>query len=341
MNTGIIGASGYIGEQLVKLLFRHPIARPTVVTSRTLADTPVESSIPSLRGKTAGLKFTPSNPDELAARDDIELYFLALPHGAAALFARPLVDAGKKVIDLSADFRLGSAQLYEEFYGQPHPDVDLLSKSAYVIPEIADSSWTNSPLIACPGCYPTSILVPLVPLLRTGVISPSSLTVASFSGVSGAGKKAEVFYSFAERAESATAYGLPRHRHLSEIEEQLTHAAGETVVVQFAPHLAPMKNGIISTIFAGSEGNAIEDLYAAWQTQYGESRFVSILPSGTFPDTAHVSATNRVDISAVLDQRTGNFVITSAIDNLMKGAGGQAVQIMNLWHGFDEHAGLE
>ena len=341
MNTGIIGASGYIGETLVKLLIRHPHARPAVVTSRTLAGTPVETAIPALRGVTDGLSFDDSDPSELAARHDIDLYFLALPHGAASTFARPLIDAGKKVIDLSADFRLGSAALYEEFYGDPHPDPELLGDAAYVIPELAGHRWKERSLLACPGCYPTSILVPLVPLLRAGAIAPSGITAASLSGVSGAGKKADVYYSFSERAESANAYGMPKHRHLSEMEEQLSSAAGEPVVLQFAPHLAPMKHGIISTIVANARGNTIEDLYGAWESVFNDSPFVSILESGTFPNSAHVTGTNRIDISAVHDARTGNFVITSAIDNLIKGAGGQAVQIMNLLSGFDETAGLK
>lgn len=340
MNVGIIGASGYSGELLVKLLARHPRVQLAAVTSRKLAGTPVAEALPFMRGQLGGLVFTQSDPQELAAREDIDLFFLALPHGVATEYARPLFDAGKKVIDLSADYRLGSAERYEEFYGQPHPDPELLQKAAYVIPEITETDWKGCSLIASPGCYPTSIITPLVPLLRQGVVSGQNIVVCSFSGVSGAGKKAAEFYSYSERTESTVTYGLPKHRHLSEIEEQLSGAAGTPTVIQFVPHLAPMKQGIHSTITLPSGGKTLDELYAAWNDAFKDSPFVTVLPSGTYPDTKYVVGTNRVDFSAVHDSRTGNFVITSAIDNLMKGASGQAVQIMNLWLGFDETAGL-
>ncbi len=340
MKTAIAGASGYTGETLLRLLAGHPQVELAVVTSRSLTGQPVEDTHPMLRGRLGGLRFSPSEPESLAANGEIDLVFLALPHGTAAAFARPLVESGKKVIDLSADFRLGSPELYADYYGQIHPDPELLQQAAYVIPEISPQSWKNFPLVACPGCYPTSILMPLMPLLQEKLLGAKGIVINSISGISGAGKKADLFYSFIERHESVVAYGLPWHRHLSEIEEQLSTAAEAPVIVQFAPHLAPMKSGIATTITVPGGECSLESLYAAWQNTYRDCPFVSILPSAQHPDTTHVRGSNRIEFSAVFDPRTGNFVITSAIDNLMKGAAGQAVQIMNLSCGFSETAGL-
>ncbi len=339
--VAVVGASGYTGELLVKLLLRHPHVRLAAVTSRQHAGKPVEAVIPALRGFGGGLVFTASNPEELAADDAIDLFFLALPHGVAHDFAKPLVAAGRRVIDLSADFRLSSADLYQDYYGTAHPCPELLSRAAYVLPEYAPADWKSAPLVAAPGCYPTSILLPLLPLLRTGAVKTEGIVVNSSSGVSGAGKKIAEDYLFCERAESAKAYGLPKHRHLSEIEEQLALAAGRPVVIQFTPHLSPMKRGIITTIVAPSVVSSVEEIYAVWRDLYENTPFVQLLPSGQTPDSQHVVGTNRIDMSAVLDPRTRNVVITSAEDNLMKGAAGQAVQIMNLWNGFPEEAGLQ
>jgi N-acetyl-gamma-glutamyl-phosphate reductase len=342
MNVGIVGASGYSGEVLVKLLLGHPQVKLTAVTSRQHAGKPVSALIPSLRGTAADqLKFIDSDAAALAARKDIDLWFLALPHGAAADFAKVLVPAGRKVVDLSADFRVADLATYERYYGKHHAP-ELLPSAKFVLPELTDSKWkTELKLAAAPGCYPTSTLVPLAPLLKAGVISRDHIVVNSFSGVSGAGKKVEETYLYVERTESAKAYGLTKHRHLAEIEEQLSAGTGAKIVLQFNPHLAPMRRGIATTITVpAAKGATIESLYAAWNAAYAGRPFVAILPSGETPDTAHTVGTNRVDISAVHDARTGNFVITSALDNLVKGASGQAVQIMNLWLDLPETAGL-
>jgi len=342
MNVGIVGASGYSGEELVRLLARHPRVRLASVTSRTLAGQPVTKALPRLRGLVAtDLQFTPSEPGALAADGRIDTYFLALPHGVAAEYARPLLAAGKRVIDLSADFRLSSPAIYQEFYGHPHPAPDLLDQAVYVLPEIMpDDSWKQKRLLACPGCYPTSVLVPLVPLVRAGVVVSTNLVVNSFSGVSGAGKKTEEDYLFCERAESAKAYGIPKHRHLSEIEEQLSTAAKAKVVIQFNPHLAPMRRGIATTIVAHAQAKDVETVYTAWRKAYVNQPFVQILPPGQTPDTALVTGTNRIDLAAAFDPRTGNFILTSAEDNLLKGASGQAVQILNLVAGWSVTDGL-
>ncbi len=342
MNVGVVGASGYSGEVLVKILLGHPQAKLTAVTSRQHAGKPVAAVIPALRG-TAGdrLRFGESNPTLLAARQDIDLWFLALPHGAAADFARALVPTGRRIIDLSADFRVADLTTFEQYYGQHHAP-ELLPHARFVLPELTDPRWkTEIKLAAAPGCYPTGALVPLVPLLKAGLVGREHIVVNSFSGVSGAGKKTEEMFLFVERAESAKAYGLTKHRHLAEIEEQLSVAAGARIVVQFNPHLAPMRRGIATTITVpAAPGATLDGLYAAWRAAYQGRPFISLLPEGETPDTAHVTGTNRVDLAAIHDTRTGNFVITSALDNLVKGASGQAVQIMNLWYGFPETAGL-
>jgi len=342
MNVGIVGASGYSGEVLVRTLLGHPQVKLTAVTSRQHAGKPVAQIIPALRGTAAEqLKFIDSDAATIAARNDVDLWFLALPHGAAADFAKALVPAGRKVVDLSADFRIADLATYEKYYGAHHAPA-LLPETRFVLPELTDAKWKSEiKLAAAPGCYPTSTIVPLAPLLKAGVVAKEHIVVNSFSGVSGAGKKVDEMYLYVERTESAKAYGLVKHRHLAEIEEQLSVFAGAKIVLQFNPHLAPMRRGIITTITVpAAPGATIESLYAAWKSAYAGKPFVSILASGETPDSAHVTGTNRVDISAVLDARTGNFVITSALDNLVKGASGQAVQIMNLWLGLPETAGL-
>jgi N-acetyl-gamma-glutamyl-phosphate reductase len=340
MKVGIVGASGYSGEVLVKLLLNHPRVTLAAVTSRTHVGKPLSSVIPAVRGADRGLKFVDSDPAALAA-SDIALFFLALPHGAAATYAKALVAGGKRVIDLSADFRIAELATYQKYYGEHHAP-DLLPSARFVLPELTPPTWKQeAKLVAAPGCYPTSILVPLVPLLKAGVVSREHIVVNSFSGVSGAGKKVEETYLYVERTESAKAYGLVKHRHLAEVEEQLALHTGAKTVIQFNPHLAPMRRGIATTITVpAASGATVDSLYAAWRAAYGTAPFVQLLPSGETPDTAHTVGTNRVDMSAVHDPRTGNFIITSAEDNLVKGASGQAVQIMNLWCGFEETDGL-
>ena len=340
IHTAVVGATGYSGIELMRLLARHPYMEVVLATSRQLAGQSVGEAYPKLRGLLEGLVFSASDPVALASQADVDVFFLALPHGVATQFARPLFDAGKVVIDLSADFRLGSPEVYEEFYGTEHPDKKLLETGAYVIPEIHGmESLRDHRLFACPGCYPTSIQLPLTPLLRAGLVRSDDIVVNSLSGVSGAGKKLAENYLFCERSESSVAYGLPKHRHLSEIEEQLSAVAGKSVVIQFCPHLVPMQRGIVSTISVPAIAS-LDAVYDCWNSVYAKSPFVKVLPTGTFPDSQHVTGTNRADISAVLDERTGRFLLTSAEDNLIKGASGQAIQIANLRFGFPETAGL-
>lgn len=338
-SVGIVGASGYSGELLVRLLSRHPGIGNLVVASRSHAGRQLKEVLPGIGpGRFDSSTFIESDPVALA-ESEAEVFFLALPHGVASEFALPLVQAGKDIIDLSADFRLFSAEAYREYYGESHPAADWLRKVPYVLPEWSDASALRSSLIACPGCYPTSVLLPLLPLIKDGLLDTDSIVVNAVSGVSGAGKKASEFYSFCERTQSVMAYGLAKHRHLAEIEEQLGYAADQQVVIQFTPHLVPMDRGIAATIVAPLKGE-ITAVYSCWEKQYANQPFVRILPSGTAANTRNVVGSNCVEFSATQDVRTGKVVLTSAIDNLMKGASGQAVQIFNMKYGFAATEGL-
>jgi N-acetyl-gamma-glutamyl-phosphate reductase len=336
--VGIVGASGYSGEVLLEILSRHPEVDQLVVASRSHVGKPVASVLPRLSGLVGDLCFTQADPEALAELD-VHVWFLALPHGVAAEYALKLVESGKTVIDLSADFRLQSQEIYEAYYGRAHPAPEWLAKVPYVLPEFTQGGWQAASLIACPGCYPTSVLIPLLPLLEAKVVTGEGIVINSMSGVSGAGKKEALFYSYCERSESALAYGLGKHRHLSEIEEQLGAVAGKTITVQFTPHLIPLMRGIATTIVLPAS-TSIEKVYSTWERAYGGKPGIGILPAGQAPDTRNLTGRNRVDISAYMDSRTGNLLITSAIDNLMKGASGQAVQIMNIKMGWPEFTGL-
>jgi N-acetyl-gamma-glutamyl-phosphate reductase len=279
----------------------------------------------------------------------VDVIFLALPHGVAAEFAIPLLKLGCRVIDLSADFRLKDSAVYKEFYGHDHPAPELLARSVYGLPEVYRKEIKDASLIASPGCYPTSILLPTLPLVRAGLIHAHSIIADSLSGVSGAGRKAEPDYLFCECNESIRPYSVPKHRHLSEIEEQLSLAAGVKVTIQFTPHLIPVNRGILTTLylaptahFTDGKGAAAlgEKITACYKSAYGKEPFVRLLEGNVLPDTKNVNGTNLVEIAWRLDPRTGRLIVMSAEDNLIKGASGQAVQSMNILCGFTETAGL-
>ena len=352
MNTkkaAIIGASGYSGEELVRLLLNHPHVELVAVTSRQYAGQTLAQVFPKFasHSKSKTLRFSEPNAELLAKQTDV--VFLALPHGVAAEFAVPLLNAGCVVIDLSADFRLKSADIYKDFYAHDHPAPELLKQSVYGLPEIYRDEIKKSLLIASPGCYPTSILLPVIPLLKAGLVKPAGIIADSFSGVSGAGRKAEVDYLFCECNESVRPYGVPKHRHLSEIEEQLSFAAGTKVTIQFTPHLIPVNRGILTTLYLtpekpfsdAAEMKALnEQIAACYAEAYGDEPFVRLLEGKNLPDTKNVVGTNVIEIAWRLDPRTGRLIVMSAEDNLVKGASGQAVQSMNLVCGFPETAGL-
>jgi N-acetyl-gamma-glutamyl-phosphate reductase len=337
----IVGASGYSGEVLVQLLLNHPHAELVAVTSRQNAGKTLAQVFPKFASqpKTKTLRFTEPNAEALAKQAGV--VFLALPHGVAAEYAAPLLAAGCVVIDLSADFRLKSAAIYKEFYAHDHPAPELLKKSVYGLPEIYRQQIKKSPLIASPGCYPTSILLPLIPLLKAGLIKPTGIIADSLSGVSGAGRKAETDYLFCECNESVRPYGVPKHRHLSEIEEQLSLAAKTQVVIQFTPHLIPVNRGILTTLYLEpAEKLTEEKISACYKEFYGNEPFVRLLEGKSLPDTKNVQDTNAIEIAWRLDSRTNRLIVMSAEDNLVKGASGQAVQSLNILCGFPETAGL-
>ncbi len=347
--VAIIGASGYSGEVLVQLLLNHPHAELVAVTSRQNAGQTLAQVFPKFAShpKSKILRFTDPNAEALAREADVA--FLALPHGVAAEYAVPLLNAGCTVIDLSADFRLKSPEVYQEFYAHDHPAPELLQKSVYGLPEIHREAIKKSTLIASPGCYPTSIILPVAPLLKAGLIKPHGIIADSLSGVSGAGRKAELDYLFCECNESVRPYGVPKHRHLSEIEEQLSLAAGTKVVIQFTPHLVPVNRGILTTLYltpvehfsdAAGAAKLAEKVAAAYQAAYAHEPFVRLLEGKALPDTKNVTGTNTCEIAWRVDARTGRLIVMSAEDNLVKGASGQAVQSLNIVCGWPETAGL-
>ena len=342
IKTAIVGASGYSGMELLRLLLGHPGVELVAVTSRQEAGKSLSSVFPRFRGAPgAELAFIEPDPDAIAATG-AQAAFLALPHGVAAEIARALLERGLRVIDLSADFRLRDAAVYEEFYGHAHPAPDLLAEAVYGLPEVRLEEIRAARLIASPGCYPTSILLPLLPLLREKLIDPSTIVANSMSGVSGAGRKADVSLLFCECNESARAYGLPKHRHLSEIEQELSLAAGKTVTISFIPHLIPVNAGIATTTTA-KLGDGVDPaaVGVALESAYAACHFVRLLGKGGCADTKNVTRTNFIDIGWHHDPRTGRVILTSAEDNLGKGAGGQAVQSFNAMFGFAETDGLQ
>tara|TARA_Y100001934_G_scaffold2464_1_gene3813 strand:+ start:2334 stop:3395 length:1062 start_codon:yes stop_codon:yes gene_type:complete len=349
VKTAIVGASGYSGEELVRLLLHHPHAELTAVTSRQYAGKTLAEIFPKYAAHPVAreLKFEEPDVNSLAVKADI--IFLALPHGVAAEYASGLMEKGKRVIDLSADFRLNHADVYREFYGKEHPAPDLLARAVYGLPEVYRTAIEGAELVASPGCYPTSILLPTIPLIKAGLIKPTSIIADSMSGVSGAGRKTEVPYLFVECNESVRPYGVPKHRHLSEIEQELSIAAGRDITIQFIPHLIPINRGILTTLYLAPDKffeseSELEQLNArigdALNEAYADEPFVRILTDGALPDTKNVVGTNYIDIAWRLDIRTGRLIVMSVEDNIMKGASGQAIQSYNLMCGCDQTAGL-
>lgn len=343
--VAVVGASGYSGEELVRLLLSHPHVELTAVTSRQSAGQTLAQIFPRFahHPRSRDLRFSEPKPELLAK--EAAIVFLALPHGVAAEYAAPLLKFGCRVIDLSADFRLKDPAAYLEFYGHPHPAPELLAQSVYGLPEVYRAQIAKARLVASPGCYPTSILMPLLPLLRAGLIRTSGIIADSMSGVSGAGRKAELDYLFVECNESARPYGVPKHRHLGEIEQELSLAARSRTVIQFTPHLIPVNRGIVTTVYTeprdGNAGGKWErEVTACFEAAYGNEPFVRLLNGKSLPDTKNVVGTNVLEMAWRLDPRTGRCLLFSAEDNLVKGASGQAVQSLNLMCGWAETTGL-
>src|ERR1043165_720662 len=324
--VAIVGASGYGGEDLVRLLLAHAGADLVAITSRQYAGQTLAQVFPKFSHypKAKTLRFTEPNAELLAK--DAEVVFLALPHGVAAEFAVPLLQLGCKVIDLSADFRVKDPAVYKEFYAHDHPAPDLLKKSVYGLPEAYRNEIRNATLVACPGCYPTSILLPTLPLLRAKLIEPNGIIADALSGVSGAGRKVELDYLFAECNESMRPYGVPKHRHLSEIEQELSKAAGATVTIQFTPHLIPVNRGILTTLYLqptdSNTDRLGERVATCFQNAYGKEPFIRILEGKALPDTKNVVGTNFLELAWRIDPRTRRLIMMRAEDKIVKGTAG-------------------
>ncbi|NPV54022.1 MAG: N-acetyl-gamma-glutamyl-phosphate reductase [Firmicutes bacterium] len=359
IRVGIIGASGYTGGELARILLGHPGVEITCVSSRTYAGQPLGHIFPNLLGL-AGPRGTELvceglAPVEVAERSDV--IFTAAPHGVAMEIARSVMGksagvgaggAGVKLIDLGADFRFRDAGVYEAWYKRKHDAPALLVEAVYGLPELHRESIRGARIVGNPGCYPTSAILALAPLMRTGFVDPSSIIIDSMSGVSGAGRSPSQSYHFPECNENARPYGIPGHRHTPEIEQELSLLRGGDIRVSFSPHLVPITRGILTTVYANlapvqaaGGGISIDSLIQLYRDFYRGERFVRILDGGRLPQTKAVWGSNFCDIGLRLDERVGRVVIMAAIDNLVKGAAGQAVQNMNIMFGIDEGCGLD
>jgi N-acetyl-gamma-glutamyl-phosphate reductase len=334
IKVGIVGGTGYTGVELLRLLAQHPEVEMTAITSRGEAGTAVADMFPSLRGRVA-LKF--SDPKD-APLDKCDVVFFATPNGVAMQQTRALLDAGVRVIDLAADFRIKDIAVWERWYGMSHAAPDLVAEAVYGLPEVNREAIRKARLVANPGCYPTATQLGFLPLVEAGCIELDHLVADAKSGVSGAGRKAETHILFSEASDNFKAYGVPGHRHLPEIRQGLAIAAGREVGLTFVPHLTPMIRGIHATLYARITRE--EDFQALFERRYANEPYVDVLPPKSHPDTRSVRAANTCRIAIHRPQGGDTLVVLSVIDNLVKGAAGQAVQNMNLMHGLDECTGL-
>ncbi|MFT4606730.1 MAG: N-acetyl-gamma-glutamyl-phosphate reductase [Urechidicola sp.] len=339
IKVGIVGGTGYTGVELIRLIANHNDVQIEVVTSRSNAGTPVSDVYPNLRGRISLVFIEPT----LEAYKNCDLVFFATPNATAMLQAQALLDAGIKVIDLAADFRFKDVDLWQKWYGATHACPDLLAQAIYGLPELNRDQIRSASLVANPGCYPTSVILGLLPLLKNGLIEPSSIIADCKSGASGAGRGANVATLFSEVTESVKAYGTAGHRHLPEIRQILKTVNADSNLV-FSPHLMPMIRGIHSTIYAdaiGSAENSVEKVQQIFEQAYKDEPFVDVMPSGSHPETRSVKGANTCRIAIHYLEENNKYVVLSVIDNLVKGAAGQAIQNMNLMFGFEEDAGLQ
>ena len=337
IRAGIVGGTGYTGVELLRILALHDEVDVAVVTSRSDDGKRVDALYPSLRGS-IDVCFSKPDLDSLASCDVV---FFATPNGTAMLMAEKLLARNVKVIDLSADFRIQDASEWAKWYGMEHACPDLIAEAVYGLPEINRSEITNANLIACPGCYPTAVQLGFLPLIEQGLVGVDHLIADVKSGVSGAGRKAQVPSLMSETGESFKAYASTGHRHLPEITQGLSVVAKETVGLTFVPHLVPMIRGIHATLYARLKNDVAIQLQALYEKRYAGELFVDVLPAGVHPDTRNVKGSNNCQIAVVVPQGSDTVVVMSVIDNLVKGAAGQAVQNMNLIFGLNENLGLQ
>ncbi len=335
--TAILGASGYTGAELLRLIRQHPAIEITALTASRQAGKPISAVFPHL-----GLD---GLPDLVKIEDvdfsDIDLVFCALPHGTTQTVVKELPES-VKVVDLSADFRLTSADTYTEWYGKPHEAIEMQGQVVYGLTELHRPAISMARVVANPGCYPTASLLPLLPLLRDRLIDPAEIVIDAKSGVSGAGRSEKLGNIFTEVAEGLHPYGVARHRHMPEIEQELSAASGTPVTISFTPHLIPINRGMLATIYIRmNDGVSFGELRASMAEAYADEPFVHLLEQGVAPATRYVRGTNQCLINIFEDRREGCAIVTSVIDNLMKGASGQAIQNANVMLGLDETTGLE
>ncbi len=338
VNVAVIGGTGYSGAELVRILSGHPHAQLTMITSRRYAGQPFSDVYPAMVG-TVNLTCQTFSQEAVSRAADV--IFTALPHNVSMAVVPGLLDQGKKVIDLSADFRFKDPALYEAWY-QPHHAQDSLKKAVYGLPEVYFDDIKGASLVGNPGCYPTGVLLPLLPVINAPFIDSGSIVADSKSGTSGAGRSVSLATHFCEVNEGLKAYKVAEHRHNPEMDEVLSLFSGQTVHITFTPHLVPMTRGILTTIYVGlKEAVSTRDVASYLDAFYEDKPFVRICPRGTFPNTMYVRGTNYCDIGFQVAERTKHLILISAIDNLVKGASGQAVQNMNIMLGFAETAGLD
>jgi len=335
----IFGATGYTGFELIRMLLSHPGAEISVLTSEQYSDLPLAEAFPPFKGRLEGVSF---GKMEKLVGGKFDLAFLALPHTVSSSVVGPLLERGVPVVDLSADFRFRSIPLYESVYGVTHKCPGLAKEAVYGLPEVYRDKIRKTRLTAVPGCFPTSVILALRPLVAEGLIDTKGIVADCKTGVSGGGRGPKLGFHFPEVDEGVRPYGLPTHRHNPEMDQELSLAAGEEVSITFVPHLMPMVRGMLSTCYSTlvPKGTA-KDVEAAFRKAYSGERFVRLLPPGLLPSTKDVRGSNFCDIAWRVDEKTRRVIVISAIDNLVKGASGAAVQCFNLMCGFPEEEGLE
>ncbi len=335
IQVGVVGGTGYTGTELLRYLVGHPRASLSVITSRTEAGTPVVDLFPHLRDL-VDLEFSEPDSDVLSACDVV---FFATPNGTAMNAAPGLLEAGVKVIDLAADFRLKDVAVWEEWYGMPHTAPGLVEEAVYGLPEVNRTAIRGARLVANPGCYPTAVQLGYLPLVTTGAVDPGTLIADAKSGVSGAGRKASIGNLLCEASENFKAYAVPGHRHLPEIVQGLSTACGKRIGLTFVPHLTPMIRGIHATLYASMVEHSL-NLQELYESHYRDEPFVDVLPAGSHPETRSVKGTNICRIAVHRPRGGATIVVLAVIDNLAKGAAAQAVQNMNIMFGLEEETGL-
>lgn len=339
LKVAICGGSGYAGAELLRILAFHPKIEVTAVTSEKSAGKRVTDLFPHLY-RYSHLIYEPLKKEEVLSK--AEIFFLALPHGASQEAVDFFVSKGKRVIDLSADYRIRDAEIYEKWYKTPHRFINTLKQAVYGLPEIYREKIVNSKLISNPGCYPTGSLLGLYPALKNNIIDPDFIVIDSKSGTSGAGRQSDTAYSFCEINEGFKAYGVTTHRHTPEIEQELSAIAKRDIKVNFTPHLVPIDRGILTTIYAKLlkkiDAEVVQKLYSE---TYRKEPFIRLLDTGSFPNVKNIRGTNLCEIGIAVNKRTDYLIIITAIDNLVKGAAGQAIQNMNIMMGFEETMGID